>query len=200
MKPPHHGLRPAAGAALCAVLFFFPPVGRAADIPTGSKHVPSVVAGGLKSIGTLGDTNRLKLAIGLPLRNQAGLDVFLKQLYDPKSPNYHHYLSVEQFTAAYGPTAADYEALRAFAKANGLTETKTYANRLVLPVEAPVASIQKAFHIVIHTYKHPNPAEKNREFYAPDTEPTLNLSVPVLHIAGLDNYELPHPAGLSTSS
>jgi hypothetical protein len=34
---------------------------------------------------------------------------------------------------------------------------------------------------------------ENRQFYAPDTEPTLDLSVPVLAHQRLDNYVLPHP-------
>ncbi|MGA2869753.1 MAG: immunoglobulin domain-containing protein, partial [Verrucomicrobiota bacterium] len=34
---------------------------------------------------------------------------------------------------------------------------------------------------------------ENRTFYAPAVEPSLNLSVPILHISGLDNYELPRP-------
>ena len=195
MKQFYHWLRPAAGAAAGAVLIFaFPPSGQAAPHRLLSSHVPAAVSGGLQPTGNLADTNRLHLAIGLPLRDQQGLDAFLQQLYDPKSPRYHHYLSVAQFADNYGPAVADYEALRNFARANGLTETKTYANRLVLSVEASVADIRKAFHVNIRTYDHPT---ENRKFYAPDAEPTLDLSVPVLHIAGLDNYELPHPRNLN---
>src|SRR2546430_10580369 len=32
--------------------------------------------------------------------------------------------------------------------------------------------------------------------YAPDREPTVNLPFPLWHITGLDNYSIPHPAGL----
>ncbi len=195
MKPPSHGLRTAAGAAVCAALMLvFPQVGRANGHRLLSTHVPAeITSRHLQPTGNLPDTNRLHLAIGLPLRNKAGLDKFLQQLYDPNSPNYHHYLSVAQFADNFGPAAANYEALRNFAKANGLIETKIYDNRMVLSVEASVADINKAFHVHIRTYKHPT---ENREFYAPDGEPTIDLAIPVLHIAGLDNYELPHPRGL----
>ena len=83
-------------------------------------HVPAVVAH-LQPMGKFAGTNRLNLAIGLPLRNQAALTSLLHQIYDPASPNYHHYLTPEQFTAQFGPTEKDYEAVIAFAKANGLT-------------------------------------------------------------------------------
>ena len=194
MKQPYPNLRPAAGVAVCAVLLFvFPPTGRAADHYLLSTHVPPPVANGLKSTGHLPDTNQLYLSIGLPMRDQAGLDAFLQQIYDPKSPNYRHYLTVAQFADKFGPTVADYEALRAFAKSNGLTENKTYENRLVLSVRASVADIRKALHLNILTYEHPT---ENRTFYAPDKEPTMDFSIPVLHIAGLDNYQLPRPADL----
>ena len=44
--------------------------------------------------------------------------------------------------------------------------------------------------MTLHTYRHPT---ENRAFYSPDTEPTLDLAVPILHISGLNNYSLPRP-------
>jgi subtilase family serine protease len=43
---------------------------------------------------------------------------------------------------------------------------------------------------VMTVYQHPT---ENRTFYSPDREPSLNLSVPVLHIAGLNNFSIPRP-------
>jgi kumamolisin len=42
-------------------------------------------------------------------------------------------------------------------------------------------------------YQHPT---ESRTFYAPDREPTTNLTFSLWHVSGLDNYSLPHPAGL----
>ena len=42
-------------------------------------------------------------------------------------------------------------------------------------------------------YQHPT---ENRTFYAPDREPTTNLTFSLWHISGLDNFSMPHPAGL----
>ncbi len=47
-------------------------------------HVPAAVAR-LTPIGPLTGTNQLRLAIGVPLRDAAGLKDFLAQLYDPAS-------------------------------------------------------------------------------------------------------------------
>jgi subtilase family serine protease len=60
-------------------------------------------------------STHLNLAIGLPLRNQDGLELLLQQLSDPTSPNYQQYLTPEQFTEQFGPTEEDYKALIDFA-------------------------------------------------------------------------------------
>jgi len=49
-------------------------------------HVPEVVKR-LTPIGREGSARRLKLAIGLPLRNQDELTNLLHQIYDPASPS-----------------------------------------------------------------------------------------------------------------
>src|SRR5450432_2915772 len=130
-------------------------------------HVSAVVKS-LSPLGRLPGTNHLNLAIGLPLRNQAALSSLLQQIYDPASPNYHHYLTPEQFTERFGPTEDDYQAVIAFASANGLLVTTTHPNRLLLDVRGTVATVERALHVTIHTYRHPT---ENRTFYAPDTEP-----------------------------
>src|SRR5579862_7184121 len=66
---------------------------------------------------------RLKVALQLPLRNQPELTQLLHDLYDPRSPRYHKYLSVSEFTDRFGPTAADYKKVVAWAKSKGLSVT-----------------------------------------------------------------------------
>ena len=140
-------------------------------------------------MGALSKVERMSLAISLPLRNEADLDSLLEQLYDPQSPNYHHYLGVEEFAQRFGPSPEDHDAVVRFAAANGLIVTGAAPNRLVVDVEGPVANIETALHVSMGIYQHPT---ENRTFYAPDREPTLDLEVPVLHISGLDNFTLPH--------
>ncbi len=154
-------------------------------------HVPQAVKRlNLQTVGRLSGTNRLHLAVGLPLRNQQALNALLQQIYDPASPQYRHYLTPEQFTERFGPTIEDYQALVDYARANGFTVSGTYPNRVVLDVDASVANIEKAFHLNMRLYQHPNEA---RTFYAPDAEPTLDNAPAILHISGLDNFAIPHP-------
>ena len=154
-----------------------------------SEHMPTTVAV-LKPMGHLAGTNRLDLAIGLPLRNTGQLSVLLQQISDPASPNFRHYLTPAQFTEKFGPSEADYEAVAAFATAHGLKVSARHSNRLLLDVSGAVADIEQTLHIKMQVYQHPTEA---RTFYAPDSEPSLDLVTPVLHVSGLDNYVLPHP-------
>ena len=135
-------------------------------------------------------TNRLDLAISLPLRNQAALDRLLAEISDPASTNYHRYLTPEQFTERFGPTEQDYQSLINFAKMNGLTVTATHPNRALLDVSGSAATIEKVFHVTLRMYRHPT---ENRTFYAPDREPSIDFDITILHVAGLDNFALPRP-------
>src|ERR1041385_1621811 len=84
-----------------------------------SGHVPPA-ARNLKPLGRLPSVQQLDLAIGMPLRNREGLTNLLHDLYDPTSPSYRHFLTSKQFAERFGPTDTEYQALIAFAKANGL--------------------------------------------------------------------------------
>jgi uncharacterized repeat protein (TIGR01451 family) len=162
---------------------------RAAESQVLHGHVPAAVLR-LLPVGRLSSAARLKVAIGLPLRNQEALSALLQDIYDPASANYHRYLTPEQFTEMFGPTEQDYQAVVAFALTKGLTVTATHPNRVVLDVEGAVTDIEKAFNVTMRVYQHPREA---RTFHAPDVEPSLDLAIPILHISGLDDYSLPHP-------
>ena len=168
-------------AALAAITYC--PVASAA-LKTLPGHVPGVVAR-LAANGRLPATNRLDLAIGLPLRNQAALNWFLRDLYNPASASFHHYLDPEQFTAQFGPTEQDYAAVIEFARTNGLSVKHLHGNRMLLDVNGRVSDIERAFHLTLRTYRHPT---EDRSFYAPDTEPTVATDLPVLEINGLNDY------------
>jgi len=155
-------------------------------------HIPVAVRR-LTPVGRENGSERLNLAIGLPLRNQQELTNLLRQIYDPASQNYHHYLTPQEFTERFGPTEADYQAVIRFARQNGFTVTATHPNRLVLDVQGRVTDIERTLHVTMRMYRHPTQA---RMFHAPDTEPMVDLAVPILHISGLDNYSLPHPKSI----
>ena len=163
--------------------------GEAAPYPLLSAHVPDIVAGhAAKLVGVPAPGSIMHLVVALPLRNSAQLDGLLRDIYDPASPAYRHYLSVAEYTARFGPRQADYDGAARFFKDQGLNVTAAAPNRYIMDVEGSTAKIERVFHVRIGLYRNP---EGGRHLMAPDREPTLDLAVPVLHVTGLDDVTLP---------
>ena len=182
-------------SALVALVWVAAAAGHAQTLLTHHMR-PATQNGGARLVSHLPATQTLRLVIALPLRNQDELENFLQEVYDPNSPAYRQFLTVDEFTAEYGPTPDDYDAVVGFAKASGLAVVGTSRNRLNVDVEGTVERVEKAFHVTLGVYQHPT---ENRSFYAPDREPTVDLPISLWHVSGLDNYSLPHPAGLHTN-
>jgi len=175
-----------------AMVFILGIYSQAQSRALATQHVRAATTNGeARQLGRMAPNETLRLVLVLPLRDQAGLDRFLTQAYDPASPLYRHFLTVDQFTARFGPSEADYDEVVRFAEAHGLEVVGTSRNRLNMDVRGTVANIEEAFHLTIGVYLHPT---EGRTFYAPDREPTPDLNVQLWRIAGLDNYSLPRPA------
>jgi len=141
-------------------------------------------------VGHLSSAQKLDLVLVLQHRNQSELDQFLKDVNDPSSPVYRHFLTVEQFTEKYGPSLEDYESVKAWARQNGLQVKNTSRNRMILRVSGSVDSIEKSLHVTMGLYQHPT---ENRTFFAPDREPAPEMGVRLWSIGGLDNFSRPTP-------
>jgi hypothetical protein len=145
-------------------------------------------------VGPAPATLPIMLAIGLPVSDPVALQTQVQQVSDPSSPSYRQYLTPDQFTATFSPTAADYLTLSNWATSNGLT-VGTYPNRLLLDVSGTVAQIERALFVNLELRSRPD----GTSFYVADREPSLNLSIPLQRISGLDNFALAVPrAGIGT--
>src|SRR3984885_4579541 len=176
-----------------AVLVLSMASGRAAGMQTLRGHVPQAVAES-KALGRMTASAPVRLAIGLPLRNQAELDTLLEQIADPASPNFRQFLTPVQFAERFGPTQEDYQALAFFMRANGFAVAGTHPNRTILDVSGTVDAIESTFHVNMIQWSHPT----RGSFFAPDREPSLDAGVTILDITGLDNFVLPRPMDLKS--
>jgi len=156
-----------------------------------TRHVrDEVVNGKAQLVGKLPATQTLRFDIVLPLRDRAGLQNFLQELYDPSSPSYHQFLKPKEFTARFGPSQEDWDALVAFAKASGFEVVGGTRDSRDLWLSGTVANVEKAFHVSMGVYQDPT---EDREFFAVDREPTVDLPFQLWHVTGLDNDSRPHP-------
>jgi subtilase family serine protease len=178
-------------ALLCAAVLLFVVEGRSQAQSLMTHHMREAnLKGQAQSVGRLPETQSLRLDIVLPLRNQAGLEDFLRELYDPSSPSFRHFLTVQEFTARFGPTQEDYDAVIRYAKTNGLAVVGGTRDGMDVQVEGSVGNVERAFHVSMGVYQHPT---ENRTYFAPDREPMVDLPFQLWHISGLDNFSIPHP-------
>ncbi len=130
----------------------------------------------------------VQITVTLRLPNENAVDAFLADAQDPLSPQYHQFLTPQQFADRFGPTQAALDQVKAHLIANGLKITNVSANRLAISAQGSAAQAQKAFGVVIAEYQDAAAA-----FYANTTAPTLPAAIAPLvqHVFGLDNYPVP---------
>ncbi len=176
---------------LAAIVWCANVVCQAEPQPLLTSHVRDAVANGqAPSVGRLPATQTMRFDIVLALRHQPELEDFLQEIYDPFSPSYKQYVTPQEFTARFGPSQEDYDALIRFAETHGFTVVGGSRDAFDVVFKAPVAAIEEAFHVTMGVYQHPT---EDRTFYAPDREPTVDLPFQLWHISGLDNYSRPRP-------
>jgi subtilase family serine protease len=175
--------------SLAAMLAMLGVASQAQVQPLLTSHtIPAVVNGEVQTLGRMPATQTLHFDVVLALRHAPELQNFLKDIYDPTSPNYRHFVTLKQFSEQFGPSQEDYDALIQFAKASGFTVTGGSRDAMDVRFSAPVGAVEKAFHVQMNVYQHPT---ENRTFHAPDREPTVDLSFQPWHISGLDDFTLP---------
>ena len=163
-----------------------------------TRHTSDVVVNGTAPIlGPVPESQPMHIDVVLPLSNEPELLNLLKDIYDPSSPNYRHFLTPAQFAERFGASQGDFDAVVELAKANGLTVTGGTLRSRDIQMIGTVGTVESAFHVQINLYQHPT---ENRKFFAPDREPTVELPFQLLHVTGLDNYSIPRPVNSVGSS
>ncbi len=153
-------------------------------------HVPpQIAAGRAVQIEHYAPTRMIRLAIALKRPHAAEEEAFLRDLQNPKSPNFHGFLTGEEWNARFAPSVADEQAVVAWARSQGFTITNRYANRLLVDVEAPSALIERAFNVTINSYQFDNEVD-----YSNDRNPTVpaEISGIITGVLGLNNIQRLH--------
>ncbi len=114
-----------------------------------THHVrPATLNGQARLVGRLPLTQVMQLDVVLPLRDQAGLDSFLADLYSQTVPNYRHFLTPSEFTEKFGPTKEDYDAVVRYVQAHGLAVVGGSRDGMEVQVKgASLSHWSLAFHV-----------------------------------------------------
>jgi subtilase family serine protease len=90
------------------------------------------------------------LQLRRPAAQQRALDAFVGQLYDPQSPNFHHWLSAEELGAQFGPAESDIQTVTAWLQQNRFTVDRIFNNRIMVEFSGTAGQVAAAFHTEIH--------------------------------------------------
>jgi Pro-kumamolisin, activation domain/IPT/TIG domain len=195
----HRASRELCRAALAAVLAL-PVLAVAAGGATGPAMV--AVAGRApalppaRELGRVDAHSRLSLTVVLAPRDPAALAAFASAVSTPGSPSYRHYLSVHQFDARFGSSAASIAAVRATFANDGLSVGRPATDGLSVPVSGSAAAVSRAFHVSLHRFR----GRSGLRFYANIGEPRVpaRLRGIVSDVLGLNDLPAATPEGLLT--
>jgi subtilase family serine protease len=146
----------------------------------------AVQTGEAQVVQPIDPESAIRLTIGLHSAKRAELKHAVDDILDPKSPNYRHFLTFDEWKSRFAPSDQDVQAVSDWARANGLTEVHRFAANHLIVVEGPVRAIDRALDVTINEY-----AIGERRFFANDRAPTVVAEIGdrIDGIYGLSSFE-----------
>jgi hypothetical protein len=117
-------------------------------------------------------------------KQTADLEQLLAEQLDPKSINYHRWLTAAQFGKRFGADSADIAKIRAWLVAHGFAVLPATHSQIWVDFNGSTTQAEAAFRTEIHRYQAPD-----RTFYANASDPSVpaEFADMVGAITGLDN-------------
>jgi subtilase family serine protease len=93
----------------------------------------------------------LVLVLNRSASQQAALDALNQQQYDPASPQYHHWLTPQEFGAAFGVSQDDLNAVSNWLQDRGFTIQEIPPSHTSIRFSGNSAQVEAAFHTQMHS-------------------------------------------------
>ena len=103
-----------------------PPLGYL--VPLSGSTIPHLSLA--RRLAPLAPSTRLSIAVSLRVRDQAALQQYLRALYTPGSPDYHHFLTPRRFATRFAASPREQQRVIGWLHARGLTVVSTIGARL----------------------------------------------------------------------
>ena len=129
----------------------------------------------------------LSLRFSMTPAQQADLNQLLAAQLDPSSPNYHQWLTSEQFGARFGLSSSDLAKVSSWLTSQGFTITGVAKSSTFITFSGTVGQVQQSFGTAIHDVSY------NGEAHITNlTDPTLPSAIAnvVVAVTGLDDFKL----------
>ncbi len=139
-------------------------------------------AAGIVGAAAAPSSQLLAMHLTMAIRNRADLTRLLADQQDPASPDYHQWITPDDFTARFGPKEADLARVTRWLKQKGFTVTSADASSREVAFTGTVAQAQNAFAVKIT-------ATADGRLYSNIADPAVpaDLAPLIESIHGLDN-------------
>jgi len=138
--------------------------------------------------GVVGDATpmkRMMLVLQRSPEQQAALSKFMDEQLSKDSPNFHNWLTPEQFGKQFGPADADIQTVTDWLAHQGFQQIKVGAGRTAIEFSGNVAQVRNAFHTEIHQF---NVNGEFRQANLSDPQIPAALTPAVAGIVSLHNF------------
>jgi hypothetical protein len=128
---------------------------------------------------------RMMLVLKRSPQQEAALERLIDAQEEKSSPNYHQWLSAEQFGQQFGPAESDLQTVVSWLQSNGFQVAAPSRGRTVIEFSGTAGQVQVAFQTTIHKY-----VLKGDEHWANSTDPSIPaaLAPAVTGIVSLHNF------------
>ena len=129
--------------------------------------------------------NRVLLVLQRSLEQETALESLLDQQQDKSSPNYHAWLTPEQFGQKFGPADQDIQTITSWLASHGLRVDRVAKGRVLIEFSGTAEQVKAAFRTEIHKYD-----VHGEEHWANSSDPQLPTALrPVVAgIVSLHNF------------
>ncbi|HUL32648.1 MAG TPA: Ig-like domain repeat protein [Candidatus Eisenbacteria bacterium] len=138
--------------------------------------------------GAVGDAAPMKRILLLLKRSdqqEAALQALLQAQQDKSSPNFHQWLTPEQFGTQFGVADSDIQAATDWLSQQGFSVDKVYSSRMVIEFSGNAGQVQRTFGTAIHNYQ-----ANGRMYSANASDPQIPaaLAPVVAGVVSLNSY------------
>ena len=129
--------------------------------------------------------DRMLLLLKRAPEQEAALRELLDEQQTKSSPDFHHWLTPQEFGARFGPADADVQAVAAWLESRGFQVSRLSAGRTVIEFSGSAGQVRSTFHTEIHNY-----AVNGGEYWANARDPQIPeaLAAVVAGFASLNNF------------
>ncbi len=97
-------------------------------------------------------TGRLRVLLKRSPARQAALDSLLDAMRDPRSPQYHQWLTPEEYGARFGASNAQIDTVSAWLRSQGFAVSRVPAGRMYVEASGRMGYVESAFHAGLHSF------------------------------------------------